>query len=56
MSKGAPRNHATADAHRAAEDAASRVVRARRMAWSLGLVVIACYLGFIVFGLIQGPL
>jgi hypothetical protein len=35
---------------------ALRVARARRMAWGLGLIVIACYVGFMVFTGIKGPL
>jgi len=36
-------------------DHAQRVARARRMAWGLALVVIACYVGFIVMTGARGP-
>ena len=40
---------------RVSEEEAQRAARARRMAWGLALVVVACYLGFIVFTGIKGP-
>ena len=37
------------------DEQAQRAARARRMAWGLAIVVIACYLGFIVMTGIKGP-
>jgi uncharacterized membrane protein (DUF485 family) len=56
MSAVTPRNPATAASSRGAADEALRVARARRMAWALGLIVIACYVGFMVLTGIKGPL
>jgi len=56
MSTAMPRKPATAEVRRGAADDALRAARARRMAWSLGLLVIVCYVGFMVWTRIKGPL
>jgi len=47
------RQPANTDTTSGAEDAL-RVARARRMAWALGLVVLACYIGFMVLTKLKG--
>jgi hypothetical protein len=56
MSTGARRKPATADVSREAADDALRAARVRRMGWGLGLLMIACYLGFIALTALEGPL
>jgi uncharacterized membrane protein (DUF485 family) len=55
MSTGSSRNPATADIGRDSE-AARRAARVRRTAWTLALLAIAFYVGFIVLTAINGPL
>jgi len=54
MSMGTSRNLATATSGRGAADDALRAARARRMAWALAAIVIACYVGFMVLTGIKG--
>jgi hypothetical protein len=37
-------------------DEAQRAARVRRTAWALALLAVACYLGFIVWTALRGPL
>ncbi len=55
MSTGAPRNPATAGVSRDAADDALRAARVRRMAWLLGMLALAFYVGFMVLTAIEGP-
>jgi uncharacterized membrane protein (DUF485 family) len=55
MNTGASRNPVAASKSRDAADDAQRVARARRVAWLLGLLAVAFYVGFMILTAIEGP-
>jgi hypothetical protein len=55
MSSGSRQAPVTASPARGDADDALRAARVRRTAWVLALLAAACYVGFIVWNAIRGP-